>query len=82
TSGFGNLSNFPVGFFQTFGTGKTKFETKFLEGFMPRKNMAGMIVTQSSPEEICNLIVARNITTYQVFLIYSFAFKLIMEAWA
>ncbi|MFM6268282.1 MAG: hypothetical protein ACKPFA_17550, partial [Dolichospermum sp.] len=39
--------------------------------------MAGTIITESSPEEICNLIVARNITTYQVFLIYSFAFKLI-----
>ncbi|MFM6366780.1 MAG: hypothetical protein ACKPGN_00875 [Dolichospermum sp.] len=39
--------------------------------------MAGTIITESSPEEICNLIVARNITTYQFFLIYSFAFKLI-----
>ncbi|MFM6622139.1 MAG: hypothetical protein ACKPJO_26380 [Dolichospermum sp.] len=45
---------------------------------MPQKNMAGMIVTQSSPEEICNLIVARNITTYQKNLIYSPAFKLLI----
>ncbi|MFM6100804.1 MAG: hypothetical protein ACKPCG_22120, partial [Dolichospermum sp.] len=44
---------------------------------MFQKNMAGMIVTQSSPEEICNLIVAQNITTYQKNLIYSPAFKLI-----
>ncbi|MFM6870042.1 MAG: hypothetical protein ACKPKQ_08595 [Dolichospermum sp.] len=68
---------FPVGFFEIFGTGKTNFRTTFLEGFMFQKNMAGIILTESSQEEICNLSVARNITTYQVFLIYSFAFKLI-----
>ncbi|MFM5960306.1 MAG: hypothetical protein ACKOQ2_24645 [Dolichospermum sp.] len=44
---------------------------------MPQKNMAGIILTESSQEEICNLIVAQNITTYQKNLIYSFAFKLI-----
>ncbi|MFM6860343.1 MAG: hypothetical protein ACKPKG_06745 [Dolichospermum sp.] len=44
---------------------------------MPQKNMAGIILTESSQEEICNLSVARNITTYQKNLIYSFAFKLI-----
>ncbi|MFM6082564.1 MAG: hypothetical protein ACKPCI_29305, partial [Dolichospermum sp.] len=33
--------------------------------------MAGIILAESSLEEICNLIVARNITTYQKNLIYS-----------
>ncbi|MFM6724565.1 MAG: hypothetical protein ACKPJF_08995 [Dolichospermum sp.] len=45
---------------------------------MFQKNTAGMILTQSSLEEICNLIVARNITTYQKNLIYSPAFKLLI----
>ncbi|MFM6727348.1 MAG: hypothetical protein ACKPJF_23460, partial [Dolichospermum sp.] len=55
--GFGNLSNFPVGFFEIFGTGKTKFETTFLEGFMFQKNMAGNILTYPSPNYKCNLSV-------------------------
>lgn len=47
---------------------------------MPQKNMAGTILTESSPSEICNLSVARNSITYQVFLIYSPTFKLV-EVW-
>ncbi|MFM6819080.1 MAG: hypothetical protein ACKPKB_23235 [Dolichospermum sp.] len=63
--------------FLTFSAlGKLKLKP-FLEEFMFQKNMAGNIVTYSSPSETCNLSVTRNITTYQVFLIYSFAFKLI-----
>ncbi|MFM6477790.1 MAG: hypothetical protein ACKPGH_30560, partial [Dolichospermum sp.] len=37
TVGQGNLSNSPVGFFETFGTGKTKFETTFFGGIYAQK---------------------------------------------
>ncbi|MFM5959360.1 MAG: hypothetical protein ACKOQ2_19730 [Dolichospermum sp.] len=45
---------------------------------MFQKNMAGNILTYSSPSETCNLSLERNFTTYQKNLIYSFAFKLIV----